>query len=79
MILMSLLFILDFIISIAALALNENQQYLLLKNAFKGLTAEDRKNLQARLHCCNFDNTTALADHCPDVSIANIVLIRLIG
>lgn len=72
MIFMSVLFILDFIISIAALALNEIQQHQLLKNGFESLSKEDKIHLQENLHCCNFDNATTASLPCPSVSI-NIV------
>ncbi|EDV27750.1 Tetraspanin-31 [Trichoplax sp. H2] len=63
MIFMSLLFIIDFAISIAALALNQQQQKDLLSKAYDGLTPEDKTALHNRLKCCGFNNSTNI--DCP--------------
>lgn len=56
---LSILFIILFAVSVAALAVDNDQRHSLLKSAWKGFDEKEKAEVQHYFSCCGFDSSSA--------------------
>jgi len=58
-VILGILFIIQFSVSVAALAINSQQQESILQSAWETLSVESKEDVMSQFDCCSFQNVSA--------------------